>query len=475
MRLEEMKNNIPETPDFIHKMVQEEVNRQLQDTKVVSIKKRKWNKVQAAAAAALCLLATSTVAYAGNRLYHMYVEKQGTYRVETGIQADGGTSVQLPEQIHDVAISTNYIPDGMTWTDEDHLQYTAQNGGFTFSSVLLDSDDFEKAKEDKNIVESEEHTFGKYEGVYLRYHEVIQDGFFNQRIYLFCPEEYRVITIYVGDDVSKEDALKVADNLQITEKDTMIETAGMYTWSDIVSPEEVRGDEAVTSISADRLPVAKVGEKVDLTASGEDKDGNYADNIPIQATVDSVQITDDLQLLNGQIPEEWKDAVGEDGKLKENTISYIREGDGVDTLDEVVKTKTEQQKLVYTTVTYTNTSDQEADHILYLGSLMMCHNDGSTYKVYTPGEEAGDGYDRCTWDGVARTGEMKYCSVTENYGNGGNYIPSLKPGESIQISMAWIVNESDLKEMYLNLNGTGASYQFDDEILANGIIDIRQN
>lgn len=55
MRLEEMKNNIPETPDFIHKMVQEEVSRQLQDTKVVPMKKRKWNKVQAAAAAALCL------------------------------------------------------------------------------------------------------------------------------------------------------------------------------------------------------------------------------------------------------------------------------------------------------------------------------------------------------------------------------------------------------------------------------------
>ena len=75
MRLEEMKNNIPETPDFIHKMVQEEVSRQLQDTKVVPMKKRKWNKVQAAAAAALCLLATSTVAYAGNRLYHICMWK----------------------------------------------------------------------------------------------------------------------------------------------------------------------------------------------------------------------------------------------------------------------------------------------------------------------------------------------------------------------------------------------------------------
>ena len=80
MRLEEMKNNIPETPDFIHKMVQEEVSRQLQDTKVVPMKKRKWNKVQAAAAAALCLLATSTVAYAGNRLYPAAGEnEQGAY------------------------------------------------------------------------------------------------------------------------------------------------------------------------------------------------------------------------------------------------------------------------------------------------------------------------------------------------------------------------------------------------------------
>lgn len=472
MRLEDMKNNIPETPDFIHKMVQEEVNRQLQDTKAVSIKKRKWNKMQVAAAAAVCLLATSTVAYAGSRLYHMYVEKQGTYSVATGLQADGNTTLQLPEQVHDVTISTSYIPDGMTWTDDAHLQYNAQNGGFSFTSVLLDSDDFAQVKEDKNIVESEERTFGQYEGVYLKYHEVMQDGFFNQRIYLLCPEAYRVITIYVGDDVSKEDAIKVAENLQITEKDTMIDTANMYTWSDIVSPEETPGDEEITSIAADKLPIAKVGETINLTASGEDTDGNYVSDIPLQATVDSVQITDDLQLLNGQIPEDWKDATDADGKLKENTISYIKEGDGVNTLDEIVKTKTEQQKLVYTTVTYTNTSDQEVNHILYIGSLMKLHSDGSTYEAYVPEEESGDGYDRTTWDSAARTGEMKYYSVTDNYGNGGNYIPTLKPGESIQISMAWIVNESDLTEAYLNLNGS--SYQFNDETLASGVIDIRQ-
>ena len=36
MRLEEMKNNIPETPDFIHKMVQEEVSRDRKSTRLNS-------------------------------------------------------------------------------------------------------------------------------------------------------------------------------------------------------------------------------------------------------------------------------------------------------------------------------------------------------------------------------------------------------------------------------------------------------
>ena len=34
MRFEDMKNNIPETPDFIHEMIQNEVDRQLQETTI---------------------------------------------------------------------------------------------------------------------------------------------------------------------------------------------------------------------------------------------------------------------------------------------------------------------------------------------------------------------------------------------------------------------------------------------------------
>ena len=41
MRLEDMKNDIPETPDFIHNMIQNEVAKQLADNKVSNLRRRK--------------------------------------------------------------------------------------------------------------------------------------------------------------------------------------------------------------------------------------------------------------------------------------------------------------------------------------------------------------------------------------------------------------------------------------------------
>ena len=171
MRLEDMKKNIPETPEFIHTMIQSEVKKQLQDTKVVNIQTRrvkKWTGARVAAAITVCVLATSTIVYAGAKLYHMFLEKQGAYSIVTGIKADGSTGkINLPEKIHDIDISAGYIPEGMEWIDEFHLEYPEHDrtGGFSFASVLLDEDDLSKVMQDKNVVDCEERTFGNYEGV----------------------------------------------------------------------------------------------------------------------------------------------------------------------------------------------------------------------------------------------------------------------------------------------------------------------
>ena len=76
MKLENMKNSIPETPDFIHEMIQNEVKKQLQNVKVVNIQKRrvkKWTVMKASTAIAVFLLAASTIVYAGVRLYHIFI------------------------------------------------------------------------------------------------------------------------------------------------------------------------------------------------------------------------------------------------------------------------------------------------------------------------------------------------------------------------------------------------------------------
>lgn len=475
MRLEDIKKDMPKTPEFIHQMICEEVNKQLQNDSGTAIlqkkrKKYKWSSMRVAAVVA-ALLGVSTIAYAGSGLYRMYLEKQGRYRVDTGISAD--SDYALPEKIHDIKIETAYIPEGMEWVDEHRLAYpeTPNLGGFSFSSVLLDSDDFGKILTDTGVVESEERTFGSRTGVYLQYQDLEQDGSFNQRIYLLCPEEYRVVILYIGDDVQKEDAIKVAENLSISETDAVMETKDLYTWSNFIEP-ETEWSESVTEIPQKDLQIFEVGDTLKITGTGENEAGEYLSFDDISVTADSVQVADDLSLLDENlIPEEWKEAIGEDGKLVQNTLSYIRSGDGVETLDEVVKTESVRQKLVYVTVTYQNNTDTAINHMLYIGSLMRLKQENGKYQIYS---HSGDGYDYIRGDSVASAMEITYFSQKEAYGNGGNYISSLKPGERVQVAMAWIVNESDLGNIYLNLCGSGGSLEFSEDVLRTGLVDIRQ-
>ena len=480
MRLEDMKNNIPETPEFIHLMIQNEVKKQLQDTKVINIRterKKKWTGKKVTAAVAAGALAASTIVYAGTNLYHMFIEKQGKYSVSIGLEAnDKNGKINLPAEIHDIDISAGYIPEGMEWIDEFHLQYPehTNSGGFSFSSVLLDNDDMGKIMQDKDVIDYEKRIFGSYEGVYLKFNKLLEESY-DQRIYLFCPDIYRVIMIYIGDDVLKEDAVKVVENLKITENETMMETADLYTWSELVSTEETSAEEEITSIEDDNLPIHQINDEFTISGTGEDSNGNYVENNKISVCVDSVQIEDDLQLLDqDRVPEKLLNEVGTDGKLKDNTLSYVKFGDGVDSVDQIVKTENVKQKLVYATITYTNRSDEEITHMLYLGSLMLLNHEDGTYEIYDPGDQSGDRFDRVIWNGGAKTREMQYYSVSEDYGNGGNYISSLKPDESVQVDMAWIVNENDLGHIYLNLNGDGAAYEFSDATLKMGLVDISQ-
>ena len=477
MRLDELKNDFPDIPDFIHDMIQEEVEKQVNSSNITPMqRKSKLNRSisRVAAAAAVCIIATSTVAYAGTKLYHMYLEKQGNYGTLTTIKSDENSEdVKLPEEIHEISVTSNYIPEGMEWTVGRYkLGYkdALDKAGITIDTVLMDKKSLDKSLLDRNVIESENHVFGSYDGIYLKYNTINGENSFDQRIYLLCPEEYRVLTLYIGNTISKEEAYKFAENLVITEEDEMIKTADMITWSDIIEP-TVYADKIDVTTNG-QLPIRQIGEAFNLDSYAEDNNGNNITTDKVTACVDKVQIADNLQLLDSdKIPKAWKTAVDANGKLVQNHLSYIKKGDGVNNLDSVVREENMDQKLLFLTVTYTNISEEELNHMLYLGTLIaLSKQDDGTYTVYMPGTEAGEDYDYYTSDGVAKTAEMTYCSVQDDYGEGKNYIPSLKPGESVQVNMAWIVNEKDIKNLYLNLNGTGGCYEITENMCHTGVV-----
>lgn len=492
MRLEEIKKELPETPDFIHRMILEEVENQLgEENTAVRIKeaqkrRRRWSPVRVAAVAALCVLGLSTVVYAGYQLYTMYVEKQGKYGITAGITMDkAAASLIVPDEIPQVKIQAGYIPEGMEWTDDTSgktkLFYseTPNQGGISIGTVLLDSDDMDQILRETGVIESEKRTFGSREGIYLRFQDLEQDQTFNQAIYLLCPEEYQVVIMNIGDDVTKEDAVKFAENLSLVKTGEMEETENLYSWSEYVSP-QIEGSESLeTTISEKDLLVVKPGEWLEQRVTGETENGEYLELEKIQMKVDSVQIADDLSLVDGaELPLKWKEVLGSDGKLAANNLSYIKRGDGVETLDQVVKTETVNQKLLFVTVTYKNPTETPIYHMLYHGNLMLIDQKEGRYSVRDIMAENfqkdGVEYDFVTGDSVASSTDMTYCSIHDDYGNGGNYIPVLKPGEELKVDMAWIVNEPDLSKAFLNLSGEGACWEFTEAVKETGLVDIRR-
>ncbi len=479
MRLEDLKNDFPKTPDFIHTMIVNEVAGQIaaednssaaasgDASSAASAGEHRFLKglkrpSRVAAAALAGVLILSTTAYAGNSIYRMYKMQTGPFSVSTGISSSG--AISLPDEINEITITADYVPKGMVLASDRSLSYsystTPNTGGISVSSVLMDSDDMRAVMHTTNVVESEETDYGRFSGVYIRTNDLLLDGSFHQTIYLLCPDYYRILIIYGGDDVSKKDLTAFTENLSITAENETFATEGYLTWSDY-SAATVDGISANASVGDDDLLIRNIGETFEI------------DNLSV--SVDNVQVADDLSLLDpADIPKEWADALNEDGSLKDNHVLYVASGDGINSIDSVTAEADIAQKLVFVTATYTNTSGSDLDHILYLGNLLLLDHKNSEYRIYRSGCSSESPYDNAIFGGEAAGGSMVYSSVSDSYGDGGNYIPSLKNGESIIIHMAWIINEDDLDHMYLNLNPDGGEYEFTDSMLTNGLVDIRQ-
>lgn len=285
VRLEDLKQQYPDPPEFIHRMILDEVEKQIKDSTTEQIKtadirdirkkrKRPWTLRRTAVAVLAAAMAVGMVGFAAVSIYHLQVKENGAYSMETKVISNADENAPLPEKIAEVQIQADYIPEGMYWRDEYHLEYkdNPAKGGFSIFPIILDAKSDELNLTDKYVVEKEETDFGEHEGVYLRMEK--GTGVL-QRIYLLCPEVHRILQIFIGDEVSKEEAYKVASGIKLVETKEMRNTSELESWNNYIkrNTESAAPYEIMNSVPKTDIPVHDIGTAFTLKDIGTDKEG----------------------------------------------------------------------------------------------------------------------------------------------------------------------------------------------------------
>lgn len=484
IKTENFREEFPAMPDEIRAMVEQEVTKQLNMTAAAGAPKRKGRVRKPLIAALVAAMALGTTVFAGT-VYRMESEQSGAYGAQIKVEriSDGQEGETVLEgtdtKIQPVKMEVSYLPEGMTEAERSgKFRYEDAPGteGITVSLYEMDMGDdlFEMSFDE--VVYREDVKINEYDGVYLQFSNVFGDkNAYDQRLYVAYPDIHYVMEMFVSANVLKEDAVKIAEGIRFTPGSGGDDCISGYKWSEYLASkeemEEIEEFDSVSEIEKSALDnVHAVGESFALDAgtSGEGYEG-------LTVKVSNVQVFDNISVLDlsidADIKKELEEETDEQGRLLPCTVQYVKNGNGTDTLPEIVGTKKIDQKLVYITLEYTNNGEAAMQDVLYWCGLMkLTEKDGQVtiYDGEIPGEN--DNWDAAIINGAANFREMYYNDVLNEEGK--NYIDSLQPGETAVVHLAWVVPEQDLG--YLYLNPYGNPYEFVEEDLAVGYVDIRQ-
>ncbi len=468
MGFERLKYDFPKMPDEIRTMIEEEVARQVKIEKPQFQARKATGRMLVASLAAV-MLCGATV-FAGVGLYRMQQQKTGEHGVNVNIESSQEGTTK-PAEIPNVKMEAGYLPEGMVETEAGKYSFSDAKwkGGVSISFYRMDTGDdaFEVKHED--VVSSEEFMAGGYQGIYLEYPNLYPDEItFNQRIYVAYTDVHYVMEMYVASDVSKEEALKIAENIKLTPTDSTDDKLVIASdWSSYQESADKEEDgescETITSVA-----------KAEFKNSHAVGDSFLVNEDGLSAKVSEVQFLDDISLLeSAYIDEELKNEVDGNKKFRPATIQYVKGGD-TDTLSQEITSKEVAQKLVYATVEYTNTSEEDMTDVLIFGSLPRIREvDGQMQMVAEEQPKAEDQWDRVINHGLSSLREMIYYDVRGGEREN-NYLKNIQPGETKVVHMAWVVTEEELSDLYISLDTFGGGYEFSESSLKIGYVDIRQ-
>lgn len=499
MRLEDMKDTFPKMPEDIKNMIEKQVAVQIksrqeesmdpentrqsekteENTKIIKYRKKRKDTVRRMLVASMAAaLALATTVGAGV-VYQMHNEKVGKYGVKTKIEGQQTAETEnLGAKTDYVELTTSYLPDGMVQTEEGKYSFedNYMEGGISMVVYRLPQNEKVDDLFSTDVAESEELEVGGRPAVYL---EKVSSA--AKKLYVIYAEHGYMLEMFAFPDVTKNEMIRIAEGLTVvpTEKTEGNCVMQLCDWNQTEEAEE-KGEpvdsDSDREFSFDKTKMENthaIGESINMEHAG-------IDNMPgLTATVTSVELSDNSSILaDGMLDADAMKAFDADGNLLPMKLEYIKSGDGINTTDEVVKTETLPQKIVYATVKYENNGTETLHDIMYNGGIAFLEEKGSQmqfadYFLLSDEEKASIGCDYRELERVGFSQEVYLSDVTGGERNN-NYINELKPGESVTIHFAFKIPEEKLGEMYLTLSNTGGVYSYDETSLAVGYVDIRQ-
>lgn len=527
MNIENIRNEFPEMPEEIRSMIAQTVAEQVKaGEQSKPVKRNNVRRTAILAFAAALVLGVTALAAGVARLHSQRVGSYGaavtfaeeTTSTETASNESAVTfaagAAENAGVWYDLTIEPGWLPEGMEDSGMGDWKYsfaeTPYKGGFSLYSGVLDTGNAVFCELEQNVAEQEELEIAGHEAVFIQRigmaDQSASDPWFNKLFYVAYPEYNTVITLYAGTDITKDEAVQVLENLRITVNGTedrdlsYIEAIYMEAVAAAREGRTVRDvSDAYDMAQAnggsffDYMDIAQaIGdllnpEKDPVTSvSKEDVGGLYeigeTFSVPFNVTIDgatvlpvrvtAVQIAEDTSILAHPERAYMHFTADESGRLGINTVQFIKEGDGIGTpLAEVVAELPQQEKLVAVTLEITNDTNETLYDLGYSAAVLSVTETVDSFTIFEPTPTKDVEYDY--WDNTDITdyGRMDYFDIVDEYGK--NNIPALAPGETIELQLAFVVNECQAEKLLLSMSGDGGGTTFSDRDLAIGYVDLR--
>lgn len=486
-KINEMKSECLQMPDYIRDMIEETVEQQLK--KKQRYGKKMW-RVAAAILAFACVGGGTTLAAA--KLYNMHLEQQGKYG-STLIygEATNTDATDTDAEVDQNALYTldvSYVPDGMKVDGLDDIYADGNNyvkkvvlfpedspfiGGVSFWFLKMPTDQ-QVSFDETHVISTKELDIDGKQAIVIE--RQVQESAIREvqyELYVTYENNY-LLDMVVFDDTELDTAIDIVKGLKLTATDDpeakrrivaeeysgqMEEAAAPVYEADATAGKENRFTE--TSKESMEEHMHQVGESFDVPQSS------------LTAKVSKVELLDSPDAIDAAYA---LDPVKTDaeGKLVNNVIAYEKRGNGIDQLDEVVETKEVKEKILYIEVAYTNTSDQQTGDTMFQCGLLWAKETGDGYE--TVDVYAKDDVDYDSYYGQ----NYRISDVPLYYYNGKsaeekNHLIRVQPGETRTVTLAFLVTEDELPYLYLDLFSGNDDYtQFRQSALLYGYVDIRQ-